>query len=193
MKPTSPVGRVYSRATPDFRPIRPAIRSCRGPAIRAVALQDSLNITATTHNWFIHSGSGNDAIAVSSGVNVLDGGTGSNFLTGGSGRDTFYVDDRGPASAVWSTVGNFHSGDAATIFGITQGSSTLAWADGQGAAGYTGLTLHATAVGAPVASLTLTGLSSADLTNGRLSVSFGSTTAAAGVAGSPYLYIHANA
>jgi len=154
---------------------------------------DSLNITATTPNWFIHSGSGNDAIAVSSGINVLDGGTGSNFLTGGSGRDTFYVDDRGPASAVWSTVDNFHSGDAATIFGIIQGSSTLAWADGQGAAGYTGLTLHATAVGAPVASLTLTGLSSADLTNGRLSVSFGSTTAAAGVAGSPYLYIHANA
>ena len=55
---------------------------------------DSLNISASTPNWFIHSGSGNDAIAASSGINVLDGGTGSNFLTGGSGTDTFFVDDR---------------------------------------------------------------------------------------------------
>ncbi len=55
---------------------------------------DSLNISASTPDWFIHSGSGNDAIAASSGINVLDGGTGSNFLTGGSGTDTFFVDDR---------------------------------------------------------------------------------------------------
>jgi len=41
VKPASPVGRVYSRATPAFRPVRPAIRSCRGPAIRAVALHAS--------------------------------------------------------------------------------------------------------------------------------------------------------
>jgi len=154
---------------------------------------DSVNITAATPNWFIHSGSGNDAIAVSGGVNVLDGGTGSNFLTGGSGTDTFFVDDRRPASALWSTVNNFHSGDAATIFGVTPDAFTLAWADGQGAAGYAGLTLHAITAGVPVASLTLAGLSTADLTDGRLTVSFGSTAAAAGVAGSPYMYIHANA
>ena len=36
---------------------------------------DSLNITATTPNWFIVSG-GEVAIAVTSGTNVLDAGTG---------------------------------------------------------------------------------------------------------------------
>jgi Ca2+-binding RTX toxin-like protein len=116
---------------------------------------DSFNITAATPNWFIHSGSGNDAIAVSSGTNVLDGGTGSNFLTGGSGADTFFVDDRGPTADIWSTVNNFHAGDAATIWGVTPQDYSLDWVDGQGAAGYTGLTLHAMAPGLPTASLTL--------------------------------------
>jgi hypothetical protein len=37
---------------------------------------DNLNVSAAAPNWFIHSGSGDDAIAVSSGTNVLDGGTG---------------------------------------------------------------------------------------------------------------------
>ena len=155
---------------------------------------DSLNITATAPNTFIHTGSGSDAIDVSrvNGNNVLDGGTGSNFMVGGSGNDTFFVDDRGPKSDIWSTVVNFHSGDAATIFGVTPNDFTLAWANGQGAAGYTGLTLHATAPGLPIASLTLAGLTTADLTNGKLSVSFGTTAAAGGVAGSTYMYIHGN-
>ena len=42
----------------------------------------------------------------------------SNFLVGGvlinHTIDTFFVDDRGPTSDIWSTVDNFHSGDAAT-------------------------------------------------------------------------------
>jgi Matrixin len=149
---------------------------------------DSLNISVSTPNWFIHSGSGTDAIAVSSGVNVLDGGTASNFLTGGNGADTFFVDDRGPASDIWSTVNNFHSGDAATIWGITPSDFRLAFADGQGAAGFTGLTLHAAATGKPTASLTLAGYSQADMTNGRLSVTFGVDPAS----GSPYMLIHGN-
>src|SRR5271166_660296 len=37
---------------------------------------DNLTITATTPNCFIRTGSGNDAIAVSSATNVLDGGSG---------------------------------------------------------------------------------------------------------------------
>jgi beta-glucanase (GH16 family) len=147
---------------------------------------DSLNISVDTPDWFIHSGSGNDAIAVSSGTNVLDGGTGSNFLSGGSGTDTFFVDDRGPTADIWSTASNFHAGDAATIWGITSQDFNLTWADGQGAAGYTGLTLHATAPGMPIASLTLVGFTQADLSNGRLSVSFGN------VGGSAYMYIHEN-
>jgi len=147
---------------------------------------DSLNISVSTPNWFIHSGSGNDAIAVSSGTNVMDGGTGSNFLSGGSRTDTFFVDDRGPAADIWSTVNNFHAGDAATIWGVTPQDFALTWVDGQGAAGYTGLTLHATASGEPTASLTLAGFSQADLNNGRLSVSFGT------VGGSNYMYVYDN-
>lgn len=152
---------------------------------------DSLNVTLGTPNWFIHTGSGNDAIAVSSGTNVLDGSTGSNFLTGGTGDDTFFVDDRGPTSNIWSTVNNFHSGDAATVWGITPSDFTLTWLDGQGAAGYTGLTLGATAAGKPDATLTLAGYTSADLTTGKLTVSFGTTAATGGVPGSAYMLIQA--
>jgi Ca2+-binding RTX toxin-like protein len=148
---------------------------------------DSLNISVSTPNWFLHSGGGNDALAVSSGTNVLAGGTGSNFLTGGSGTDTFFVDDRGPAADIWSTVNGFHAGDGATIWGVTQDFG-LAWIDGQGAAGHTGLTLHAAAAGQPTASLTLAGYAGSDLTDGRLSVSFGTDPAS----GSAYMFIHAN-
>jgi serralysin len=147
---------------------------------------DSLNISVSTPNWFIHSGGGNDAIAASSGINVLDGGTGSNFLTGGSGTDTFFVDDRGPTADIWSTVSGFHAGDAATIWGVTPQDFSLTWVDGQGAAGYTGLTLHATSAGKPTASLTLAGFSQADMASGRLSVSIGT------VGGSAYMYVHGN-
>jgi serralysin len=147
---------------------------------------DSLNITTSTPNWFIHSGSGNDALAASSGTNVLDGGTGSNFLTAGSGMDTFFVDDRGPTADIWDTVNHFRAGDAATIWGVPPADFNLAWVDGQGAAGYTGLTLHATAAGEPTASLTLAGFTSTDLNDGRLSISYGTS------GGNAYMYVHAN-
>ena len=147
---------------------------------------DNLNISATSDNWFIHSGSGNDAITVHGGTNVLDGGTGSNFLTGGTGQDTFFVDARGASGDVWDTINKFHAGDAVTLWGVTPQDYTLSWQDHQGAPGYTGLTLHATAPGKPSASLTLVGYSSADLTNGRLSVSSGT------VDGNAYTYIHGN-
>ena len=153
---------------------------------------DSLNVTATTPNWFLHTGSGTDAIVASSGTNVLDGSTGSNFLVGGTGTDTFFVDDRAPTADIWSTVSNFHSGDAATVFGVTKNDFALNWFDGQGAPGYTGLTLHATAPGKPTASLTLVGYTTADLTDGKLSVSYGTTAPTAGSPASTYMYIHAN-
>jgi Ca2+-binding RTX toxin-like protein len=156
-----------------------------------VITSDNLNITATSPNAFIHSGSGNDALNVSkaNGNNVLDGGTGSNFLTGGTGADTFFVDDRGPPADIWSTVVNFHSGDAATIWGVTPQDFALNWVDGQGAAGFTGLTLHATAPGISTASLTLAGFTQADMASGKLAVSFGSDP----VSGSAYMLIHGNA
>jgi len=145
---------------------------------------DSVNISVNSDNWFLHGGPGNDAIAVDGGTNVLDGGTGSNFLSGGSGPDTFFVDDRSPAADIWSTVNGFHAGDAATVFGVTPGAFNLAWVDGQGATGYQGLTLHATAAKVPTASLTLSGYTTADLTNGQLSIDFGTEAD-----GTPYMYV----
>ena len=148
---------------------------------------DNLNITATAPNSFIHTGSGTDAIDVSAigGNNVLDGGTGSNFLVGGKGLDTFFVDARGASSATWSTVSGFHSGDAATLWGITPKDFALSWVDGQGAVGSQGLTLHASAAGKPDASLTLAGFTTADLSNGKLATVFGNN------GGGDYLYVHA--
>jgi V8-like Glu-specific endopeptidase len=150
---------------------------------------DNMNVTANVPNVFIHTGSGEDALDVSraNGNNVLDGSTGSNFLVGGTGDDTFFVDDRNPSADIWSTVSNFHAGDAATIFGITQSGLNTSWADGQGASGYTGLTLHVTGGGHPTASLTLAGFSTADLSNGRISTSWGTEAD-----GTPYLSVHAN-
>ncbi len=145
---------------------------------------DNINVTATVDNVFIHSGSGEDALQVHGGTNVLDGGTGSNFLVGGAGSDTFFVDDRAAAADIWSTVSGFHAGDAATIWGVTPQDFTLSWVDNQGAAGFTGLTLHATTTSKPTASLTLAGYTTADLQNGRLSVSFGNSN------GSSYMYVH---
>lgn len=148
----------------------------------------SLNLTATSPNWFIHTGGGNDAITVRAGTNVLDGGAGSNFLSGGTGTDTFYVDSRGAASDIWSTVANFHAGDSATVWGVSPALNALGWADNQGAPGFAGLTLHASASGRPNASLTLAGFSQADMASGRLSVQYGYDASSL----SSYAHLHAN-
>ena len=88
---------------------------------------------------------------------------------------------------IWNTVSKFHSGDAVTLWGISPSANVLSWSDGGGAAGYTGLTLHASAAGRPTASITLAGFTQADLTNGRLSTSFGHDA----VSNSDYLYLRA--
>jgi uncharacterized repeat protein (TIGR03803 family) len=163
---------------------------------------DTLAVAAGVPNTFIRigsqGGSGEAAIDVShvGGTNVLDGEYGSDFLVGGTGPfsfDTFFVEDGAfsqSTSSVWSTVVNFHAGDAATIWGITQnGSFNLNWVNGQGAAGYTGLTLNVTAPGVPEASLTLSGYTTANLPTGTdptLTTSYGT------VNGTPYLYIQAH-
>ena len=121
------------------------------------------------------------------GTNVLDGSTGSNFLVGGAGSDTFFVDDRSAPADIWSTVANFDKSDAVTIWGVTPDDFNLGWVDGQGTAGYTGLTLNVTKAGTPNAALTLTGYTTADLSNGRLVVSFGNTGGS-----NSYMYIHGN-
>ena len=146
---------------------------------------DNLNIAATTDNWFIRTGDGTDAIAVRGGTNVLDGGGGSNFLTGGFGQDTFFVDTRGSTADIWSTIANFQFGDAATLWGVTPEAFALNWFDNEGATGAQGLTLHASAAGRPMTSLTLQGYSTTDLTNGALIASFGRSEAV------DYLYLRA--
>lgn len=108
---------------------------------------ENLNVTPATDNWFIRTGAGTDAIAAHGGTNVLDGGGGSNFLTGAAGQDTFFLDARTAADAVWSTVVAFGADDAVTIWGLAEAGTTLAWLDDQGAPGATGLTLHASAAG----------------------------------------------
>jgi Ca2+-binding RTX toxin-like protein len=100
-----------------------------------------LNVYSPLPNIFIKTGSGTDAIRVTSGRNVLDGGTGSNFLVGGTGKDSFFVDGRG-GGVTWSTVVNFHAGDDATVWGWRNGVSKLSWADNQGTGGFAGATAH---------------------------------------------------
>ena len=97
-------------------------------------------------NVFIHGGSGDDAIQVTSGRNVLDGGLGSNFLIGGAGTDTFFTDARAPG-AVWNTIRNLHAGDAATLWGFAAGVSSYRWDGVAGAAGFQGATLRANIAG----------------------------------------------
>ncbi len=158
---------------------------------------DSLSITATKPNNFIHTGAGNDAVDLSlfgpsgGGTNVVDCGGGSNFVIASISPitiGTVFIDIRAAAADTWTTVANFHKGDAVTIYGVTP-AAALDWQDGQGAAGFAGLTLHAIAPGKPVASLTLASgyfeHAKADLGNGRLAVSFGDDPAS----GSSYLHI----
>ena len=149
---------------------------------------DNLNITVTTPDWFILGGSGTNGITASSGTNVLDGGAGSTFFVGGSGTDTFYVDARTATASTWSTISNFHASDSVTLWGVSPSDFTLSYLDGQGAAGYTGLTLVASGTEKPITAVTLAGFSQADLTSGRLSVAYGTDTAS----GSVYTTIHAN-
>jgi len=147
---------------------------------------DKLNMTTKAANVFLHSGPGDDALQVTSGQNVLDGGTGSNFLTNGTGPDTDFVDARGATRDIWSTMNNFHSGNSATVFGVTA-QDFKSWVDGQGVNGFTGLTTHIPLANGTIASLTLVGFTTNDLKNGRLTTSFGTDPAS----GSNYLLVHA--
>jgi hypothetical protein len=154
---------------------------------------DNLNITAVTPNTFIHTGSGMDAIDVgaANGTNVLDGFTGTNFLTGGTGIDQFYVDDRGATKDIFSTVRGFHSGDTATVWGITKadfkivtGDNVLPSAPGLDFA----FTSNKTGQNA---NLNMPGFTTADLSNGKLSVSFGTTPDLPNLPGSNFMLIAA--
>ena len=144
---------------------------------------DNVNATVSGDNWFIHTGSGTDALAAHGGRNVLDGGTGSNFLTGAAGEDTFFLDAREAVEAIWSTVVGFGRGDSVTVWGTTQQGATITWIDDLDAPGYQGLTMQASGLGRPNALVTLAGYSRADIDSGRLQVTFGAADAAS-------LYLH---
>lgn len=151
---------------------------------------DNLNVMAKADNVFIKTGAGNDAVALHGGTNVVDAGGGSNFLTGADGFDTFFLDARAipPASsaagpvpgAIWDTIENFGTGDAATLFGVGPGAA-FSWQRDGGAAGHTGLTLHAIKQNGTTASLTLAGIDNGS----HLQLSFGQT------GGANYLYVKA--
>ncbi len=151
---------------------------------------DNVAISATRNNAFLHGGTGDDALAVQGGNNVLDGGSGSNFLVGGNGADggtdTFFVDGRASpvtnaqgAPVTWDTLVNFHHGDALTMFGFTAGVSTSPLSDGEGAAGYTGATIHSELGGAGTGvngSVTFAGISLAQM-QANFTFSYGTTNA----------------
>jgi hypothetical protein len=150
---------------------------------------DGRAVSTSVGSVFIHGGDGDDAIAVISGNNVLDGGAGSNFLIGGhgddGGADTFFVDVRG-GQTVWDTVVNMHHDDAVTIWGYKGGVSSLTWSENEGADGYKGATLHAEINGpgtGVTASVTYAGMTVAEAQS-KLGVSTGS------VGGNDYLYMH---
>jgi len=120
-------------------------------------------IEAQAPNSFVKTFAGNSAIRVTAGQNVVDPGPGSNFIEGGPGNDTFYLNGS-TGQVAWDTIVNFHVGDAVTLFGFSPGVSTYTWTDNDGAAGYTGRTIHAVLSGSgPVtASLTFAGKTAAD-------------------------------
>jgi hypothetical protein len=147
---------------------------------------DNLDVSVTSDNWLIGTGGGNDVIIAHGGNNVLFAGGGSNWLFGAGGDDTFSVHAGG--GDAWNTVVNFHAGDWLVVWGVSQ-TAALSWLNGAGAAGYTGLTLDATAADGSSALVTLARYyGTADLANGRLTTGFGGDPANGG----GYFYVHAN-
>lgn len=138
---------------------------------------DTTSMSTSTPNVFIRGGSGSDAIQVTTGRNVLDGGLGSNFLVGGNGKDTFFTDARG--GVTWSTLSGFGNGDAATIWGFVAGTSQFTWEAEAGAEGSKGATLRVDLGndGSVDASVTFAGLSLAQAS--QLQVSTGTQEAGA--------------
>ncbi len=145
---------------------------------------EALAVSVNTRNWFLRSGSGDDALDAFAGTNVLDGGTGSNFLSGGQDGDAFFLDIRDLAAAVWSTVTDFGANDTVTVWGITP-DMPMAWQEGKGAPGYTGTTLVTTGPGGHVAALTLTGWTQSGLAAWKMATTFGHDPAS----GSDYMLI----
>jgi len=159
-----------------------------------IVSSDNIDITAYAPNSFIYvGGNGMNAINVypAGGNNVIEVSAGSDSLQGGAGDDTFYLDDRSPTSNIWSTILNFHAGDTAVLWGVTVADFSVAWLNGLGAPGATGLTGVFTAPGKDTVAITLSGYTTAALTDGKLSIAYGTTPNEPGSPGIPYTYIAA--
>jgi hypothetical protein len=149
-----------------------------GNTVGKVYTVDAAHITPDALNI---SGAGPDAFIQAAG------GGGSNFVTAGGGAESFQINVRDANSSSLSTIANFHSGDDVTIWGVSLSDFSVSLANNVGAPGSTGLALTFTEAGHPSVGVVLSGYSIADLVNGRLSQTLGST----GGSGSPYLTIHA--
>jgi hypothetical protein len=146
---------------------------------------DSLNVNSNTSSAFIITGSGNDVINASGsdGTNVLDGGTGSDTLLGGKGENTFLATVLGQTKDTLTTAAYLHSGDTVTILGVTPTDFSVALSNNAGLPGYTGLQYAFSSAGHPTTKVVLSGYSTNDLLNGKLSQSFGT------VGDTPYLNV----
>jgi hypothetical protein len=118
----------------------------------------------TSQNDFFNLLGGDDAANGGGGDDVIDGGSGSNFLTGGGGRDDFFLDGRG-GTTTWATITDWQAGERLTVWGWRPGVSKAQWVDGDGAAGWTGVTMHGDLDGNGVidTSVTWTGLTLSQL------------------------------
>jgi hypothetical protein len=165
------------------------------PAVQpAPGVITSFDVTSATPDAFILAGSGYNQCAINTatggGNNVLDATAGSDFLTGGAGNNSFYLDARNLSTNQWDTIADPHAGDGITIWGVTPADFGLTWFNGQGASSYAGLTADFFKNDIPEFSVTLTGYSQDDLTNGRLAVSYGRTPDMPNLPGSDYLHIN---
>jgi Ca2+-binding RTX toxin-like protein len=95
----------------------------------------------TDSNDFFNLLGGDDAAAGGAGADILDGGIGSNFLSGNAGTDTFFLDGRG-GTTTWSTITDWSAGEQLSVWGWKADSRVVVWRD-DGAAGFTGITMHA--------------------------------------------------
>ena len=153
---------------------------------------DSLNISASTPNWFIIVAAElmRLQLIVASMCWTAAPVQISSLGAAERTRSSWMIADPVPTSGARSII--FIQAMRQRFGALSRVTLIYPWVDGQGATGYTGLTLHATAAGVPTASLTLVGFTSTDMTDAKLSVSFGTTAASGGVPGSAYMYVHAN-
>lgn len=135
---------------------------------------DNLVVNASIANAWINGGSGDDILeATGTGTNVLnDSGGTVNFEIGSTAGNNAFFLDASKDTVSWNTIVNMHAGDGAVIYGITAQDITGNAQDGFGAPGVGNLTVETYQNGG-AAFVTFTGFSKADLSDGKLAISFG--------------------